>query len=235
MVPNNLLAVVDRTGMGMWRGMGMCVLLLLTSLWIMWLRNQHCHQCTHHHILETLYDNSVGNAPMTKLPSLYLSKCILYTPLLLSTPHYLCSYLCFKVYSQLGVRSSPSVLSMWPTKIFLTSKFHYLLFFCNPHPSNWTRGVQIYVGTTDSKPPGLIIMIDQSKTGISSQIVFITLFFCSSRCTVLLRLLLKLIYHEDFILSWHSLNVNTVYYCQELRIEQSEGEEREMERKSCHV
>jgi len=40
------------------------------------------------------------------------------------------------------------------------------------------------VGTTNSKPPGRIIMIGQSKTGSSSQIIFTTLF--SSRCTPLL-------------------------------------------------
>ncbi len=39
-------------------------------------------------------------------------------------------------------------------------------------------------GTTNSKPPGRIIMIDQSKTGGSSHIIFITLF--SSKCTALL-------------------------------------------------
>ncbi len=41
------------------------------------------------------------------------------------------------------------------------------------------------MGTTNSKPPGPIVMIGQSKTGSSSQIIFITLF--SSRCTALLR------------------------------------------------
>jgi hypothetical protein len=40
------------------------------------------------------------------------------------------------------------------------------------------------VGTTSSKPPGPIIMLGQSKTGRSSQFIFITLF--SSRCTGLL-------------------------------------------------
>jgi len=41
--------------------------------------------------------------------------------------------------------------------------------------------------STNSKPPGSIIMIGQSDTGISSRIILITRF--SSRCTALLRLL----------------------------------------------
>jgi len=36
------------------------------------------------------------------------------------------------------------------------------------------------VGTTKSKPPGPIIMIDESKIRISSQISFITLFSAST-------------------------------------------------------
>jgi hypothetical protein len=36
-----------------------------------------------------------------------------------------------------------------------------------------------YVGNTNSKPPGRIIMIDQSKTGNSSQIIFISHFSLS--------------------------------------------------------
>ncbi len=42
-------------------------------------------------------------------------------------------------------------------------------------------------GSTNSKPPGSIIMIGQSDTRISSRIILITRF--SSRCTALLRLL----------------------------------------------
>jgi hypothetical protein len=47
------------------------------------------------------------------------------------------------------------------------------------------RGTANRWGTTNSKPSGPIIMIGQSKTGISSQIISITL-FCR-RCTLLLR------------------------------------------------
>jgi len=43
-----------------------------------------------------------------------------------------------------------------------------------------SNGDYKYVGTTNSKPPGQIIMIGQSKKWSSSQIIFITLF--SSRC-----------------------------------------------------
>jgi hypothetical protein len=44
----------------------------------------------------------------------------------------------------------------------------------------------IYEATTNSKSPGPIIMFDQSKTGTSTQIVFITRF--SSRCAHLLHI-----------------------------------------------
>jgi hypothetical protein len=61
-------------------------------------------------------------------------------------------------------------------KIFFTSKLSYL-FFSNPAntPNRW--------GTTNSKPPGPIIMMGQSETLISSQITFITLFSAGAeRC-----------------------------------------------------
>jgi hypothetical protein len=58
-----------------------------------------------------------------------------------------------------------------------------------PHPQKKTgNGNCKYVGTTNSKPPGRIIMFGQSKAGSRrSQIIFIALF--SSRCTAVLRLL----------------------------------------------
>ncbi len=60
---------------------------------------------------------------------------------------------------------------------------HSYLNFCKPtHETE--RGTANRWGTTNSKPPGPNIMIDQSKTGSSSRIIFITLF--SSRCTALL-------------------------------------------------
>jgi hypothetical protein len=49
-----------------------------------------------------------------------------------------------------------------------------IYFFATP-PIKPKLGLQIYVGTTNSKPPGRIIMFGQSKTGTSSQIIFITL------------------------------------------------------------
>ncbi len=67
-------------------------------------------------------------------------------------------------------------------KIFFTSKFSYLL-FCNPNHETETRTASRW-GTTNSKPPWPIIMIDQSETVSSNHIIFITLF-----CSVLLRLL----------------------------------------------
>ncbi len=51
--------------------------------------------------------------------------------------------------------------------------------------TNWQTGTANFVGTTNSKPPGPIIMFDQSETWSSSQNRFITLF----RCTALMRLL----------------------------------------------
>jgi hypothetical protein len=44
----------------------------------------------------------------------------------------------------------------------------------------------MYVGTTNSKPPGPIIMIDQSETDTKLGPIYYTLFW---RCTTVLRLL----------------------------------------------
>ncbi len=61
-----------------------------------------------------------------------------------------------------------------PAKIFLTSNFSYLP-FSNPTHKNKT-GTANRWETTNSKPPGPIIMIGQSQTGNGSQIIFISLF-----------------------------------------------------------
>ncbi len=56
---------------------------------------------------------------------------------------------------------------------------------CNPtnKTCNWNC---IYVGSTNSKPPGPIIMIDQSEILSRSQFQFITLFFgCAQLCCAL--------------------------------------------------
>ncbi len=60
-------------------------------------------------------------------------------------------------------------------KIFFTSKFCYVL-FCNPTHKTETRTANRW-GTTNSKPPGPIIMMRQSETLSCSWIIFITLFF----------------------------------------------------------
>jgi hypothetical protein len=61
-----------------------------------------------------------------------------------------------------------------PAKIFLTSKFSYLLF---SNPTHKTKsGTANRWETTNSNPPGLIIMIGKSETRSNSQIIFITLF-----------------------------------------------------------
>jgi hypothetical protein len=57
-------------------------------------------------------------------------------------------------------------------KIFFASKFSYLLLF-SPTPK---LRQQIGGGSTNSKPPGPIIVMGQSETLISSQIKLITLF-----------------------------------------------------------
>ncbi len=71
---------------------------------------------------------------------------------------------------------------MQPCKnIFFTSKFCYLL-FCNPTHKTGT-GTANRWGTTNSEPPGPIIMIGESETLTSSQILFITLFSAGAhRC-----------------------------------------------------
>jgi hypothetical protein len=72
--------------------------------------------------------------------------------------------------------ASPAVLSMQPSpKIFFTSKFSYLT-FCNLTTHKTETGIENRWGTTNSEPPGPIIMIGQSETLSSSQIIFITLF-----------------------------------------------------------
>jgi hypothetical protein len=74
----------------------------------------------------------------------------------------------------LRIRASPAVLSMqWPTlqKMFFTaSKFSYVL-FCNPTHRTET-GTAHRWGTTNSKPPGAIIMMGQSETLSTNDIIF---------------------------------------------------------------
>ncbi len=86
----------------------------------------------------------------------------------------LTAFISFGLFNVFLLRASPPVLSMWdPAEIFFTSKFSYLL-FCNPTHETETMTVNRW-GTTNSKPPGPIIMIDQSKSGSIIQIIFITL------------------------------------------------------------
>jgi hypothetical protein len=61
-----------------------------------------------------------------------------------------------------GRLQSPVVLCTWPCKMFFTSKLNYLL-FCNPTYKRKTAKANRW-GTTNSKPPGLIIMMGQSET-----------------------------------------------------------------------
>jgi len=66
------------------------------------------------------------------------------------------------------------MFKMWPYKIFFTSKFIYFI-FCNP-----THKIETLItnrwGTTNSKPLGPIIMMDQLETLKKCQIVIIALF-----------------------------------------------------------
>jgi hypothetical protein len=54
-----------------------------------------------------------------------------------------------------------------PANIFFTSKFSYVL-FCDPATRRTESGTENGRGTTNSKPPGLIIMMGQSETLSSS-------------------------------------------------------------------
>jgi hypothetical protein len=66
-------------------------------------------------------------------------------------------------------------LSIWPWKKNLTSKFSYLFISKLTHKTK--TGTANRWETANSKPPRPIIMIGQSKTGSTSQIIFVTLFF----------------------------------------------------------
>ncbi len=56
---------------------------------------------------------------------------------------------------------------------------------CNP-PHKTKTGTTNRWGTTNSKPPGPIIMMGQSETRNSSQIIFITLFSAGANCAIIL-------------------------------------------------
>jgi len=74
-------------------------------------------------------------------------------------------------------RASPAVSVCDPVKIFFTSRLSYALFCERTHKTE--TGTLYRRRTSDSKPPGRVIIIDQSKE-LSSN-----LFFCG--CTALLR------------------------------------------------
>jgi hypothetical protein len=57
-------------------------------------------------------------------------------------------------------------------KDFSHPSFVVYFFFPNPHPSKLKLGLQIGEETTNSKPPEPIIMISQSETGSSSEIIY---------------------------------------------------------------
>jgi hypothetical protein len=70
---------------------------------------------------------------------------------------------------------------MHPSKLFFTSRVIYL--FCNPTHKTEAGIANSKLGTTNSEPPGPIMMIGQSETLNSSQIIFITLFCAGAqRC-----------------------------------------------------
>jgi len=62
-----------------------------------------------------------------------------------------------------------------PAKVFFLSEFSYLL-FCNPTHKTKTGTANRWEATS-SKPPGPVIMMGQSESVSTSQIIFITLFF----------------------------------------------------------
>jgi hypothetical protein len=81
------------------------------------------------------------------------------------------------------VNLSPSILYLahlqrcWvfdPVNVLLTSNSSYLVF---RNPSDKTKiGIANRWGITNSKPPGPIIMMNQSETLNNSQVIFIALF-----------------------------------------------------------
>jgi len=60
-----------------------------------------------------------------------------------------------------GKLQSPVVLDTWPCNMVFTFKFNYLL-FCNPTDKTKTETANRW-GSTNSKPPGSIIMMGQSE------------------------------------------------------------------------
>jgi len=88
-------------------------------------------------------------------------------------------------YSELGsakvfsgaksISSGAQYVGMWPSENIFHIQLFSCLFFCNPtHKTESGRANRW--GTTNSKPPGPIIRMSQSKTLTGSQIIFITLF-----------------------------------------------------------
>jgi hypothetical protein len=73
---------------------------------------------------------------------------------------------------------------MWPCNNVFTSKFGYLPFW---NPTHKTEAGTLHMsGTTNSKPPGRIIMMGQSETLSRSHVIFITLFSAGAhRCHLL--------------------------------------------------
>jgi hypothetical protein len=92
-----------------------------------------------------------------------------------------CTNQCTIIHCELGMTD----LGMTLQKYFSHPSFNYLL-FCNSAHKTKIRTANRWE-TTNSKPPEPIIVIGQSKTWITSQIIFIALFF--RRCTAVLRLL----------------------------------------------
>jgi hypothetical protein len=90
-----------------------------------------------------------------------------------------------------------------PAKIFFTFKFSCVL-FCNLTNKTET-GTSNKWGTTNSKPPGPIIMMNQSETPKQQLDHFNYTFFC--RCTALLcRLPATAAVHNYAEPNWHTLD-----------------------------
>jgi hypothetical protein len=82
---------------------------------------------------------------------------------------------------------SPAVLSTWPLRKYFSHPSLVIYFFRNPINQTETRTANRW-GTTNSKPPGpIIIMMSQWEKLSSSQIIFITLFSAGAQpCYALL-------------------------------------------------
>ncbi len=81
----------------------------------------------------------------------------------------------------MGVRASPAVISMRTLQKYFSHPSLVVYFFATPTHKTESGTANIW-GSTNSKPPGPIIMMGQSETLSSCHIIFITLFSVGVQC-----------------------------------------------------